>query len=374
MSERAPLEVTIVANDIGPRGGMELQLTELITGLLDSGVEVTVISWTCHLPEHPRLRWVRVPGPSRPFAIAYPWFLLVASLLTRLKGRGVVHSTGAIVLNRVGVCTVHYCHRAATQASNFSRASQGGVAYRLNARISEAMKRLGERFVYRPGRVGRLVGVSEGVADELRDHYPAMRDRAIVIPNGVDTEMFHPPSTRSAEGLPDRVNALFVGSEWERKGLAVAIEALRHAPEARLTVVGEGHEASFRSLAEDVGVGSRVEFAGPTSDVAPAFRGADVFVLPTAYETFSLVTYEAAASGLPLLVTRVNGVEDLLRDGENGWFVRRDAEDVGARLQVLSRDSALRRSMGEAARRDSLDHSWARVVERYEGVYREAGA
>ena len=81
-------EVTIVANDIGAVGGMERQLTELITGLLGAGRRVTVISWTCDLPEHPNMRWIRVPGPSRPFAIAYPVFLVLASLLVRFRGRG----------------------------------------------------------------------------------------------------------------------------------------------------------------------------------------------------------------------------------------------------------------------------------------------
>lgn len=114
MAEETPSgrEVTIVANDVGGVGGMERQLTELVNGLLAAGDRVTVISWSCDLPPHSGLRWVRVPGPSRPFAISYPWFLLAASVLARLRGRGILHSTGAIVLNRVDVCTVHFCHRA----------------------------------------------------------------------------------------------------------------------------------------------------------------------------------------------------------------------------------------------------------------------
>ena len=66
---------------------------------------------------------------------------------------------------------------------------------------------------------------------------------------------------------------------------------------------------------------SRLHFLGSVDQMPRLYAAADAFVLPTSYETFSLVTYEAAAAGLPLLVTRVSGVEDLLADGLNGWFI-----------------------------------------------------
>ncbi len=368
MAEAAPSgkEVTLVANNVGGVGGMERQLTELVNGLLAAGDRVTVISWTCDLPPHPGLRWIRVPGPSRPFSIAYPWFMLAASALAGLRGRGLLHSTGAIVLGRVDVCTVHFCHRAFGTLPSFSRASRPGLAYRANARVAGAMSRLAERWCYRPRRARRLVGVSTGVARELHEHFPRMRERIEVIPNGVDTEAFHPPP-EGRDGGP--LKALFVGGEWERKGLKVALEAVALSPPAELVVIGEGDADSYGRLAERLGVADRVRFVGAVDAVAEWYRRGDVFVLPTAYETFSLVTYEAAASGLPLLVTKVNGVEDLLREGVNGWFVDREAELVADRLRRLQSDPGLRREMGGRAREDSLRFSWSRVVEDYRRLY-----
>jgi glycosyltransferase involved in cell wall biosynthesis len=364
-----PPDVTIVAHDIGPIGGMELQLTELIGGLVERGHDVTVIGRRCDVSPHPRLRFIRVPGPSRPFAIAYPWFFLLGSLLVRLRARGVVHSTGAIVFNRVSICTVHFCHMAVARMTGFSRASKSGFAYRINEVVSRRLSRLGERWCYRPGRVSRLIGVSKGVERELREHFPRMRPCIEVIPNGVDTGEFHPAPPRSATA--QELTAIFVGSEWERKGLGVAIEALAECPQVKLTVVGRGDTEGFRSLAEKLGAGDRVRFAGVSGDVATLYREADVLLLPTAYETFSLVTYEAAASGLPLLVTKVNGVEDLLEDGRHGWFIDRDPDDVGKKLRELLERPDDRRRMGLAARVASESFSWDSVVDGYSRLYRE---
>jgi UDP-glucose:(heptosyl)LPS alpha-1,3-glucosyltransferase len=364
-------EVTIVANDIRPEGGMERQLTVLIGSLLEAGQRVTVISWTCELPPHPGLRWIRVPGPARPFAVGYPLFLVAASLLVRLRGRGLLHSTGAIVLNRAAVVTVHFCHRAFDEPPG-SRASRPGFAFRANAWVVRRLSLLAERWCYRPGRAANLVAVSGGVAGELRRHFPRMAESVSVIPNGVDAERFRPGEEDG--GLPGAgtLRVLFVGGDWERKGLRAAIEALAGCPGAELTVVGSGDVDSYRAAAEAAGVADRVEFAGPTADPAPAYRAADAFLLPTAYESFSLVTYEAAASGLPLLATRVNGIEDLLRDGVNGWFVDRSPEQIAARLRELRDDPARRREMGAAARRDSLAYSWGSVVARYRELYASA--
>ena len=381
----APPEVTIVANDIGPAGGMERQLTVLITALLEAGHRVRVIAWTCNLPPHPNLRWFRVPGPSRPFSLAYPLFLVIASLLVARRRRGVLHSTGAIVLNRTDVNTVHFCHHAAGAATpGLSRASRPGPAYRANAWVVRRLNLLAERWCFRPRRTRHLIGVSNGLASELRDHFPAMADRIGVIPNGVDTDRFHPRDAVGAAAMaesarpagrsqgapaPERLRALFVGGDWERKGLRLAIEALAGCPAAELTVVGDGDAGGYRDLARGLGCADRVHFAGPTDDTAPAYRAADAFLLPTAYESFSLVTYEAAASGLPLLVTPVNGVEDLLRDGANGWFIDRSPDSIAARLRTLATDPSLRRTLGETARRDSLAYSWSSVVQSYRDLY-----
>lgn len=363
------MRLTIVAHDVGGVGGMERVLSELAGGLLRGGHQVTIISRTCNLPAHRSLRWVRVPGPARPFPVAYPWFFLLGSLLTWRRRDGVLLTTGAIVANRSDWSAVHLCHHA-IRALGVSRTSRRTMAYRLNAGLAAGLSRLGERVCYRPGRTRRLIAVSGGVATELAHHFP--QTSVVTIQNGVSLNRFRPNTShrgkvRARYGVGEsELVAVFVGNEWQGKGLGLAIEALVHAKAWKLFVVGTGDEDRYQARADALGVGARVLFAGCVEDPAPFYCAADCFVLPSIYETFSLVTYEAAAAGIPLLVTRVSGVTDLLVEGENGWFISSDAADIGGKLQALGEDVELRTRMGSAARTAATSFSWQRMI----GAYR----
>ena len=366
-----PVDVTIVAHDIGAVGGMERVLGELITGLCEAGHRVTVIARKCVLPPLPGLEFHRVRGPGRPFMIAYPWFLLAGSLVLRRRRRGVVQSTGAIVAGRVDVIAVHYLHQVGP--ANPSRAS---LPYRLQVRAAGVLKRGGERVLYPRSGAAAFVCVSDGVAAEMREHFPALAERVVTIHNGVDTDGFAPGArARDARDLRERLQlpggalvALFVGSEWDRKGLGPVVRALPDAPGWQLVVAGAGDEARYRALAAELGVAGRVRWLGVVQDVAPLYELADAFVLPSSYETFSLVSFEAAASGLPVVAAPVSGVRELIEDGRNGFLVDRDPETVAARLRELD-DPGLRARLGAAARESALQFTWARMVARHRELY-----
>jgi glycosyltransferase involved in cell wall biosynthesis len=377
---KAGSAVTIVAHDVGGVGGMEQQITTLIDGLLDRGHTVTVVARACRLPAREGLRFVRVPAPRRPFALYYPWFMLAGSVAVMRNRSDVVHTTGVVVLARSDLSTVHFCHHAYQALENRAE-GHGGAGRLLNARIARVMSRVGETLYYRRARCRRLVPVSNGVANELRRFLPRTNGMITVIPNGVDRERFKPDAERGAAtraelGLgADEVVALFVGGDWERKGLGVAIDALPFAPGWRLVVVGEGDRPGHVERARRLGVEDRVIFAGRHPDTERFYAAADAFVFPTTYEAFPLVALEAAAAGVPLIATRVNGVEELVRDGESGRIVARSGEEFGRALAELGADPALRDRMGQAARDASAQYAWETVVERYSALYEElAGA
>lgn len=372
IEQSAPSEVTIVAHDIGAVGGMERQLTELILGLRRLGHPVTVIARTCALPPGSGVTFRRVKAPGRPFLLAYPWFLIAGSLAVRRWRRGLLQVTGAIVLNRVDVLAVHYCHQVGPV--NPSRAA---LAYRLQVRLAGVLKRWGERLCFRINRARSIVCVSDGVAEEVREHFPALAGRVVTIYNGIDVESFSPQARlqeasalrASLELAPNELLVVFVGSEWERKGLEPAIRALALSPEWALLVAGDGERARYEQLAAELGVSGRVRWFGVTRDVELVYGASDAFVLPSSYETFSLVTFEAAASALPVLATPVNGVRELIKDGQNGFLITREPRLIAERLTKLGADPDLRTRLGLAARESALGFSAERMVREHHELY-----
>ncbi|MFI5003974.1 MAG: glycosyltransferase family 4 protein [Solirubrobacterales bacterium] len=365
-------EVTIVAHDVGSVGGMERQLAELAIGLRRLGREVTVIARTCELPAGSGVVFHRVRGPSRPFLVAYPWFMVAGTLAVWRHRRGVVQATGAIVLNHVDCVAVHCCHQAYT-----AMPGRPTRLFRWYGAVVGLVKRIAERACARANRPARFVCVSEGVAEEMRAHYPAAARRVVTIHNGVDTEAFA-PGVRAPEALalraelgmpPGRLTLAFVGGDWEHKGLRWAIEALARAPGWDLLVAGRGHVGRYREIADALGVGGRVHWLGVVRDIQVVYEFADAFVLPSSYETFSLVTFEAAASGLPILATAVNGVRELIRDGHSGFLIAADPRAIAERLELLAADPDLRVRLGRAAREAALAFGWEEMIARHHALY-----
>jgi UDP-glucose:(heptosyl)LPS alpha-1,3-glucosyltransferase len=351
---------------------MERVLAELALGLRERGHEVTVIAHECQLPPDSGVVFHRVPGPSRPFLLGYPWFMLAGSIALHRWRRGVVQATGAIVLGKVDVIAIHYCHQVGQITP-----SRSSWPYRAHVKAMGLLSRIGERLCFNANASATFVCVSEGVRQEINAHYPRLAQRTLTIYNGVDTYKFAPAAhheealaMRRRLGIAsERLVAVFVGGEWERKGLGAAIEALAPCPQWDLVVVGDGDRGHYQRLADGLGVGQRVHWSGVMRDVHVAFALADAFLLPSRYETFSLVTFEAAASGLAVLASPVNGVRELIQDERNGFLIGQEPQLIAERLQRLATDPEPRQRLGAAARASALEFSWERMVTQHEQLY-----
>jgi UDP-glucose:(heptosyl)LPS alpha-1,3-glucosyltransferase len=175
----------------------------------------------------------------------------------------------------------------------------------------------------------------------------------------------------------DETVFLFVGHDFVRKGLATAIRALgRLAGEnlpVRLLVVGKGHGLRrCARLARRWGLGDRVQFVGALDDPLPAYAAADALLLPSRHEPFGLVALEAAACGLPVLLSRMVGASELLTDGREGYVLAEPDDDAAwaARMHALL-DYRQAARMSAAARRLALQQPWERSCEEVLAVYHE---
>jgi glycosyltransferase involved in cell wall biosynthesis len=362
---------------------MERALAELIRRLHREWRVVAIASEVA--PDlRPLVDWRRIRVPRRPIPLKFLVFFALGSLRLARTRTGLVHVTGAIVANRADVATVHFCHAGFREATGALAPKSAPPIRKANTTAARVLALAAERWCYRPGRLRFLAAVSRGVAAELARHYPAVPLR--VTPNGVDVERFAPDAgrrdrLRREKAVPaDVLVALFVGGDWERKGLNLAIEGVAAAwdrgAQVQLWVVGRGKEPAFRELAARAGVADRVRFFGPQADVERFYQAADLFVLPTAYETFSLVAHEAAACGLPIVATRVSGIEDLVGANDAGILVARSPQAVGDALARLATDTELRQAIGAEGRRRTIeltwDHSVATMVDLYGSLSRSS--
>lgn len=236
---------------------------------------------------------------------------------------------------------------------------------------------------YACSRAEAVFAVSRYTAARVR---PAVRRGVplVILPPGVDTERFRPDASGEAVrrrlGLGDAPVVLCVSRLVPRKGQDVLIQGwegvLRRAPGARLLLVGDGpYRPRLEALAARHGVAPSVVFAGqvPEDDLPAHYAAGDVFAMPCRsrllgleVEGFGIVSLEAAASGLPVVVGDSGGAAEAVRDGETGVVVNgRDAAEVAGAVGDLLCEPELAATMGKAGRlRAELHFAWPTVRDR----------
>jgi len=233
-----------------------------------------------------------------------------------------------------------------------------------------------------------VIGVSDLAAKMCVDFgVPPFKVR--VVPNGVDTSLFHPRSESEREEIRKRYGfegkVVFSAIRIKRlKGVFVLVEAFsrvsKEVPDAKLVIAGGGMELPEAvKLAEKLGISEKVNFLGPKPlpEVAELMAAADVFVLPSLSEAFGLSVLEAMASGTPVVSTRTPGPSAVIKDGVNGILVPAGdplslAEAIVRVLSDGNLSESLRSNGPELARKFSLEATARKVLEIYEEAIRLA--
>ena len=213
-----------------------------------------------------------------------------------------------------------------------------------------------------------VVAISDDNRRVILDACPAADGRVRVIHCGVDTSVFrpadsgHPPLAMPADGAP--LDILAIGTLQEVKGQSVLVDACRVLAGRGITVrarlVGDGPDRSMleRRVAA-ANLGGRVQLLGVRThgEIAALLASTDVLVAPSVptregrREGIPVVLMEAMASGLPVVASRLSGIPEIVRDGENGrLFPAGDATALADALGELAADPALRQRLGLAAR------------------------
>jgi len=376
-----PPRIAVVRATYSAFGGAERIVNRIVGALAAEGLDITILAreWSGDgnapgetLPLN--VRWRKINPPYLGSAMRMVSFARAVRAAVARESFDLVQSH-----ERIAGMTLYRAGDGVHREWLTQRARVRGVATSILAAASpqHRVQLAGERALFRDPALRMVVCNSEMVSREIARWFDVPPQKRIVIRNGIDLEHFAPASddqrraARTQLQLPsDEPVFLYVGSGFERKGVAAALHALAGIAGARLLVVGKDKRAAaFGALAHKLGLAARVHFTGAVLDVRPYYRAADAFVLPTLYDPQPNAALEAMACALPVITSRKCGAAELL-DESNG--VVSDALDIAALTAALRRfaDRDAARTAGALARRAIEPYSLQRMSGEYVALYR----
>ena len=206
-------------------------------------------------------------------------------------------------------------------------------------------------------------------------------DKIVVIPNGIDLEMFSKTIqiNRDKYALPWEKIVLFVGRMVYEKGPHILIEAAHRAlminNSLKFVLVGDGpmREQLMRRVYE-LGIAHKILFTGFIDDeeLIGLYQLADVCVFPSLYEPFGIVVLEAMAAGCPVIVSSIGGMQEVIDNDVDGCKVPPgDIEALKNAILRVTSDDGFRKWLSENAKRKVRDYDWKNISERTIEVYEE---
>lgn len=226
-----------------------------------------------------------------------------------------------------------------------------------------------------------IVIPSESMRSILINDY-GLADRFTVIPTGLDIAPYkraHGDSLRAKWGWPDDKVVISVGRLAEEKNWTTLLQAFALAQKRqanlRLVLVGDGPQAStLRQQARELGITERTLFTGklPFEKVPAYLKAADLFAFASVTETQGLVTLEAMAAGLPVVAVNGSGTQDIVEDGEQGFLVSNDPNELANGIVKLIENPDLIERFKSAALKKAHDYDNKQLARKMLQVYEQA--
>lgn len=226
----------------------------------------------------------------------------------------------------------------------------------------------------------RLVSISNAVQKSASEKFNISVKNIPLIPNGVDTEKFAPTHDKYLDER-EFIRFVAVGSLSPVKSHEDLIESFsKITPDIRdrchLDIVGDGSlHCQLEGLINSLHLEDSVSLLGNRTDIPEILRSSDVFVSSSKSEGFPLSLLEGMATGLPVLVTSVGGVVDIVRDKVDGILVQtHDISKLANHMELLAVNKILRHEYGMNSRLRAESFSWDRCVSSYSNLYVDSSA
>jgi UDP-glucose:(heptosyl)LPS alpha-1,3-glucosyltransferase len=222
-----------------------------------------------------------------------------------------------------------------------------------------------------------VIAVSSMLADELRKEYGIQETR--VIYPGISQEFFDAFNPGKKQVIRDEMGIgkhhfviLFVGGQWERKGLKFLLESMKHLDdETVLLIAGGGDEGKYKKVARNHGIEEKVTFLGFRKEIVDCYLTADVVVLPSLYEPFGYPVLEGMAMGLPVIASRNVGAAEIITEGESGFVVEtvHEAHSLSSAIEMVRERGA--DAFVEASRKKACEFLWKNQIQAIMALYEE---
>ena len=278
---------------------------------------------------------------------------------------------GMLGVRRLGLPLVTSIHHPISVDKRIDLASVGRLT-RLSRQRWYGFVRMQARVARRVAGAGPLITVSESSKRDICRDFGVPPGRVHIIPLGVDTKVFRP---REAARVPGRIIAV-ASSDSAIKGVATLLRAVGKLATDRnvhLIIVGKPAPATER-LAAQLSLGARITFTRGLDDEAfsALLASAEIAVVPSLYEGFSLPAVEHMASGTPLVASRTGALPEVTSDA--AVLVRPgNDEELAAVLRRLHDSPAERAALAERALDRARERfAWAAVARATAGQYQDA--
>jgi glycosyltransferase involved in cell wall biosynthesis len=220
--------------------------------------------------------------------------------------------------------------------------------------------------------------------NRLVEKYPFAEKKINVIPNGVDTKLFHPQKrvdVRQRLGLKkDKFIVFFSGNIWKVKGFDLVVEVANELKKTRAGIdfiIAGGFYPEIDPLHKEWKniSPSNMDYVGllPHRKLADYYAAADIAIAPSIWEEpFGMVIIEAMACGTPVIASKIGGIPEIIRDGESGLLIKPGcAEELREKILWCMKNPNALSVMASNARNRSLCYDWKNIAVKMELLYKK---
>lgn len=382
-------DIIIVSRWFYKTGGTERCVTELIEKL-QYEYDITLLCGVNVDTQIYKVKFIKVPSIGQYNIFSFLSFFISATLIVqylkyikRIK-YDLIFSAGPDVMYP-DIIQSHFCEAKRLHLYRTKQIKLETNTFKLFLRklhrflLSIVVSKI-EGIVYR--KVKRIIAVSKQLKNDLIEYYKCNSDKIDVVYNGFDARefsdanksIFREKVRKELNILPNELMLLFVGGDWERKGLRIVLKSfcLLDIENIKFVIIGNGEKNAYKDLLSLNKKSNSIIFLKSTSQIKEYYSAADIFIFPSLYDPFGLTLLEAIASGIPVIVSKYAGVSELLINKIDSFIIDpyNDTE-IKETIIELSKNNMLRQQIREKSQSLISKYAWDRNINEIITIFKE---